>query len=203
VTQFNPSETFVRADSVVADIDVKQRLIDLIAVPWDQEAEVPWRGEIWHEVFRRGSFDGLEDHVGRIRVNREHVVGDTVGKLVFADPSAKSGLMTRSKIAKTLRGDETLTLAEEGMISPSIGYRIKSPADIRLDRRIRLREVIRAFLDHVSLVEAPAFAGAQVLAVREDQSGLAVGVPPETQALDEAWSHPAYVQALERLTHQH
>jgi HK97 family phage prohead protease len=200
VTQFNPSETFVRHDSVLADIDVKQRLIDLIAVPWDQEAEVPWRGEIWHEVFRRGSFDGLEEHVGRVRVNREHVKGDTVGKLVFADPQAESGLITRSKIAKTFRGDETLALAEEDMLSPSVGYRIKQPVDIYLNHRLRMREIKRAFLDHLSLVEAPAYAGAQVLAVREEQAGLTEDPPPETRALDEAWNHPAYLRTLERLT---
>jgi HK97 family phage prohead protease len=189
---------FERYDAVLAEVDVKQRLIDLIAVPWDEEAEVPWRGEIWHEVFRRGAFDGLEDHVGRVRVNREHVRGDTVGKLVFADPKAQPGLIARTKIAKTLRGDDTLALAEDDMISGSVGYRIKKPEDLKLTHRTRMREVLRAFLDHLSLVEAPAFAGAQVLAVREEESGL-VDPPPQAQALDEAWNHPAYQRALERL----
>jgi phage head maturation protease len=200
VTLFNPGEVFERYDAVLADIDVKQRLIDLIAVPWDEEADVPWRGEIWHEVFRRGAFDGLEDHVGRVRVNREHMIGDTVGKLVFADPKASPGLITRTKIAKTLRGDDTLGLAVDGAISGSVGYRIKDPDDLRLTPRTRMREVLRAFLDHLSLVESPAFAGAQVLAVREDQSGSVAEVPPYRQALDEAWNDPAYVQALDRLS---
>jgi hypothetical protein len=75
------NEIFVRNDASLADVDVKQRIIDLIAVPWDQEATVPWHGEMWREVFRRGAFDGIEDHAGRIRVNREHVRGDTVGNL--------------------------------------------------------------------------------------------------------------------------
>ncbi len=197
----DPAETFVRNDSVLADIDMKQRLIDLIAVPWDQEAEVPWRGEVWREVFRRGAFDGLEDSVGRVRVNREHVMGNTVGKLVFVDSQAEAGLIARAKIAMTDRGDETLALAAEDMISPSVGYRIKAPDDIRVMRRTRLREVLRAFLDHLSLVEAPAFAGAQVLAVRADQSGPAAEASPQAQILDEAWADPAYLRALERLNH--
>lgn len=200
MTQFNSGETFLRSDSVVADVNVKQRLIDVIAVPWDQEAEIPWRGEVWNEVFRRGAFDGLEDHVGRVRVNREHVVGNTVGKLVFADPQASPGLITRSLIARTTRGDETLALAEDDMISGSVGYRIKDPKDLRLDRRTRLREVLRAFLDHLSLVESPAFAGAQVLAVRAEQAGPVESPPPEAQVIDEAFAHPAYVQALARLS---
>lgn len=200
---FNPSEIFIRSDSVVADINVKQRLIDLIAVPWDQETEVPWRNEIWNEVFRRGAFDGLADHAGRVIVTRDHTEtgrGDLVGKLVQVDPQYQDGLFTRAKIGRTLLGDETLALAEDDMLSPSVGYRTKQIDDVRVDRRLRLREVVRAFLDHVSLVPVAAFAGAQVLAVREDQSGLAVGPPPpQARAIDKAFSDPAYLRALERL----
>lgn len=200
MSQFDPSETYVRSDAVLEDIDVRQRLITVLAVPWDQEAEVPWRNEIWREVFRRGAFDGLEDHVGRVRVNREHVKGKTVGKVVFADPQAADGLILRSKIASTPRGDETLALADEDMISASVGYRIKDSADLRLERRTRMREVLRAFLDHLGMVESPAFAGAQVLAVREDQPSSTVEPPPEALVIDEAYAHPAYVAALERLS---
>jgi HK97 family phage prohead protease len=168
-------------------VDRKQRLIDVIAVPWDQETEVPWRGELWREVFRRGAFDGIEPHAGRIRVNREHVRGDTVGKVVQFDTTADAGLLARVKVASTPRGDETLALAEEDMISASVGYRVKDAGDVRLNKRTRVREVLRACLDHLGLVESPAYVGAQVLAVREDQSGLAVvGTPlPETPSLDE------------------
>ncbi len=204
MTQFNPSETFVRSDSVVADINVKQRLIDLVAVPWDQETEVPWLGEVWNEVFRRGAFDGLADHAGRVIVTRDHTPGDPgplVGKLVQVDPQHKDGLFTRAKIGRTLLGDETLALAEDDMLSPSVGYRIKQVDDVRVDRRIRLREVVRAFLDHVSLVPQPAFAGAHVLAVREDQSGAVVDLPPrQARVIDEMFQDPAYLRALERLS---
>lgn len=192
------SEVFHRNDVVLADVDTRQRLITTLNLRWDEENEVPWRGEIWNEVFRRGAWDGLEDHVGRVRVNREHVIGDTVGKLVFADPKADEGLVTRAKIVKSPRGDETLALAEEDAISPSVGYRIKDPADINLNRRTKLREIMRAFLDHLSLVEAPAFAGATVLEVREKNEDDS---PPPvfSRTLDEAWSDPDYLWALDRL----
>lgn len=192
------SETFLRHDAAIADVDVKLRLIDLIAVPWDQEAEVVWRDEYWHEVFRRGAFDGLEDHVGRVRVNREHVIGNTVGKLVWADPQAEQGLITRTKIANTVNGDDTLGLAEDGAISGSVGYRINNPDDVNLHRRIKLREVMRAFLDHLSLVESPAFEGAQILAVR-DKSEDTPEPPSFARTLDEAWANPEYLRAVERL----
>lgn len=204
MTQVNPFEVFIRDDAVsMTDVDVKQRLIDLIVVPWNQETEVPWRGQVWREVFRRGAFDGLADHAGRVLVTRDHREdsrGEPVGKLVHVDPQHSDGLFARAKIGRTALGDETLSLAEEDILLPSVGYRIKSAADVNLDRRIRLREVVRAFLDHVSLVPYPAYAGAQVLAVREEQPGLAEGSPPQAQAIDEMFAHPAYLAALERLS---
>jgi phage head maturation protease len=195
------NEIFLRNDASLADVDVKQRIIDLIAVPWNQVAMVPWRGEMWAEMFRRGAFDGLEDHAGRIRVNRQHIEGDTVGKVIELEPSAGVGMLGRVRIAKTLRGDETLQLAEEDMLSPSIGYYVKLPSDVNVDKRNKTREVMRAFLQHLSLVETPAYEGAQVLAVREAPSGLTVAETPlpATPALDAAMHDPVLVWARERL----
>lgn len=200
MTQFNRYEVFARHDAVIGDVNVKKGLIDLIAVPWDQFADVPWRGEMWREVFRRGAFDGLENHVDRVRVNREHVKGDTVGKLVFADPKSEAGLVVRAQTFSTERGRETAILADEDGVSPSVGYRINKLEDLRLERRTHLREVLRAILDHLSLVESPAFAGAQVLAVHSEQSPQVDEEPPSfTKALNEAYAEPAYLRALERL----
>jgi hypothetical protein len=70
-----------------------------------------------------------------------------------------------------------------------------------VNKRIKLREVLRAFLDHLALVESPAYAGAQVLAVREAPSGLAVAeIPlPETPVLDEVLNDPLLAWAADRL----
>ena len=47
---------------------------------------------------------------------------DTVGKLVWADPQAEAGLITRTKIVETRNGATTLSaLAEEDAISGSVG----------------------------------------------------------------------------------
>lgn len=194
-------EIFTRNDASLSDVDIKQRIIDIVAVPWDQEATVQWYGEAWREVFRRGAFDGIEDHAGRIRVNREHVRGDTVGSVVRLEPGADIGMLARIKVPKTLRGDETLQLAEEDMISASIGYFVKKPSDVVVNKRTKLREVTRAFLDHLALVESPAYAGAQVLAVREAPSGLSVVETPlpSTPALDEVMNDPLLAWAAERL----
>jgi HK97 family phage prohead protease len=180
-------EILQRSDATLKDVDYKQRLITVIAVPWEQEGDVLWRGELWKETHSRGAYDGLEDHAGRIRVNREHTKGDTVGKMVQIETQDPVGLLTRVRIAKTLRGDETLALADEDMIGASIGYRIKKPSDVVINRQRMSRRVNRAFLDHLSFVESPTFEGARVLAVRAEPSGLTVvetPLPP-TPNLDE------------------
>ena len=174
--------------STLQDVNKKLRLIDLIAVPWEQEADVVWRGEVWHESFDRHAFDGIQDHAGRVAVNREHTKGDTIGRVVNFDPAHDNGLFARVKVAATHRGDETLALAEEGMAFPSVGFRVKGFGDMKIDKRAKVRRIMKGFLDHLSMVEDPAYVGAEVLAVRAGQSGLVVVEQPplpETPALDD------------------
>jgi phage head maturation protease len=187
--------------STLQDVNKKQRLVDLIAVPYDQEADVFWRGEIWHESHDRHAYDGLEAHAGRVQANREHVKGNTVGRLVAADPSHQDGLLARVKIYSTPLGDETLTLADEGGAFPSVGFRVNGFADQRIDKRSRTRRILRAFLDHLAFVEDPAYVGAEVLAVRAGQSGLAVAEKPlpDTPLLDEALNDPTLAWAAQHL----
>ncbi len=193
-------EILVRNDSVIADVNKRQRLIDLIVVPWNQEAEVPWRGEMWRETFERGAFDGIEDHAGRVRVNREHNKGDTVGRAVSLDPQAAEGLIGRLKTANTPRGYDTLELAADDMLSASGGFYTKTTTDYQLNRRQMTRRVVRAFLDHIALVESPAYVGARVLAVREDQSGLTIAETPfpPTPMLDDFQNDEIFTWARQR-----
>jgi hypothetical protein len=189
-------------NATLQDVNKKLRLVDVIAVPWDEESDkVFWRGEQWKETFDRHAFDGVEDHAGRIQVNREHVKGDTVGRVIKMDPSHPDGLFTRVKMYSTPRGEETLTLADEGGAFPSVGYRVKSFNDMRLNKRTRSRRILRAFMDHLAFVEDPAFVGAEVLAVRAGQHGLSVAERPlpETPALDEAMSDDLLAWAASRL----
>ena len=197
------SEILIRNDGVFTDVERKQRLIDLIAVPWDSPAEVFWRGDVWTETFHRGSFDGIEARAGQVRVNREHVKGNTVGKIIEFDPAHADGLFARVKVVKGAKGDELLDLAEDDMISPSVGYRASKPSDVLLDKPARLRKVLNAFLDHLGMVEDPAFKGARVLAVRGEPSELSVvdeGPLPPTPVLDEFLNDPVLKWARGRVT---
>jgi hypothetical protein len=186
--------------STISDVNVRQRIIEIIAVPYDQEADISWHGEIWHESFDRHAFDGVEPSAGRVQVNREHVKGDTVGKIIGADPSHKDGLFARVKIYSTPRGEETLTLADEGGAFPSIGFRLHRFSDQVLNKRMMTRRINRAYWDHQAFVEDPAYVGAGVLAVRAGQSGLLVADAPlpETPNLDEWLNDPTLAWASKR-----
>lgn len=194
------SEILLRNDGKLAGVDRVRRTIDLIAVPWDQPAEVFWRGDIWTETFERGAFDGIESRSDSIRVNREHVKGNTVGKIIEFDPRNDEGLWARVKIVKGSKGDEVLDLAEDDMISPSVGYRAQKPSDVRLDKQARHRSVLNAFLDHLGMVEDPAFKGAQVLAVHRNspESPAADGPLVATPLLDEFMNDPVLAWARGR-----
>ncbi|MFE3441653.1 HK97 family phage prohead protease [Nocardia sp. NPDC059180] len=150
-------------------VDIAQRILTVIAVPYGQFAQVPHEGEVWREVFEPGAFAGLDDTEPSVRVNRDHDKTRTVGKVVRFDPRDRRGLIADIRIAETPLGDETLQLAAEDMLSVSIGFRISS-AGIRFDRRNKIRRVNRAQLDHIALVESPAYDGAKVLSVRNGPS---------------------------------
>jgi len=181
-----PTGEILNRAAVVQDVDARQRLIDVLAVPWNEPGQVFWRGEVWTEIFHRGAFDGVQERAGRIRVNREHTKGATVGKIVALDPQAQDGLTAQVKIVKSPAGDEIMALADEDATSVSIGYRANKPSDIHLNKRTRTRDVFSAFLDHLSFVEDPTWDSAQVISVREGPNGLAVadGPLPPTPALD-------------------
>jgi HK97 family phage prohead protease len=194
------SEILTRSDGILADIDFKHRLIDVIAVPWEKEARVFWRGDFWTEVFERGAFNGVESRAGQVRVNREHRKGDTVGKVVEFDPAHEDGLFVRVRIVKGPKGDEVLYLAEEDMVSASIGYRANKGSDVLLDKENMTRRVRNAFLDHLGMVEDPAFKESRVLAVREDEAAgvVADGPLPATPVLDEMLKDPILREVMQR-----
>lgn len=182
-------EILTRSDAyVLDDVNFKDRIIDVIAVPWDQEAEVRWRGEVWRESFDQHAFDEAVRNSVRVPVNREHSRGDTVGRIVKMDSSDPRGLLASVKIARTPRGDDTLQLASENMLGGSVGYFVKKPSDVILNRRSMLRRVVRAFMEHFSMVESPAFVGAETVAVHDGLTAHpAAGEQPLITPSLDAW----------------
>lgn len=176
--------------ATVADVNFAERIAELIVVPYEEEALVEYRGELWEESFMRGAFDGVETRPEQmqVRANRNHDKTKTVGKAVRHWPSREEGLISEIRIAPTDLGDETLALLNEDMLSASAGFGVRGSDQILKPPKRRIK---RAFLDHIAFVESPAYVGARVLAVREDgDQPNAADLPPlHTPNLDEvlAW----------------
>lgn len=157
--------------AVVDNIDQQQRIITLLAVPYEEPGPVMYRGQIWKEVFTRGAFDGIDKRPNRIKVTRDHDDKRVVGKAINFWPRDTRGLRSEVKISKTDLGDETLALAEDSVLDVSIGY--AAPADVghtTFDRRNMVRRINKAYLDHVSFVAYPTWEGATVLSVRSNDA---------------------------------
>ena len=186
----------------VDNVDFGQRIVTVIAVPYEQPAEIVYRQEVWNEVFTRTAFNGLETRQGRIPVNREHNTEALVGKVVESQPYHEDGLLTEIRISRTERGDETLELLSDDILSASAGFMVKDPRrDQILNRSDMTRRINRAFLDHVALVGVPAYEGAKVLALRNsDDSPEAQLSPLSTPRIDEYYSDPIFQWANSRLS---
>jgi phage head maturation protease len=187
MTDETPRAPIELREAVIAGVNFAQRIAEIIVVPYNEEATVEYRNEMWKESFLPGSFDGIEKRPNRIRANRGHDKNRTVGKAINFFPSRIDGLVGEVRVAATDLGDETLTLLEEDMLSVSAGFGVRGSDQI-LDRPFR--RIKRAFLDHIAFVESPAYAGARVLAVRDEDEVDAARLPQlVTPNLDEvlAW----------------
>jgi HK97 family phage prohead protease len=154
--------------AALVDVNQRQRIIDVIAVPWNRDSTepVPFGGLMVRERFLPGAFDEQAASPNRVSVNMSHDRAAVVGKVIDIDTRHSQGLHASMKIADIPAGDDALALANEDILSPSIGYYTKTPSDYALNRRLGTVHIRRAFLDHISLVGVPAYADARVLAVR-------------------------------------
>lgn len=176
-----------RSSNVVGVTDVKQRIIEVIATPYEQPARVEYRGELWNEIFERGAWAGLEKRPNRVRANRDHDRMRTVGRVINFWPNREEGLVAAVKIANTTLGDDTLGLAEDDCLSASVGFAVMGSKQ-QLDRHTMTRRIKLAYMDHLSFVPDPAYEGASVLSVRH--AGAASDLKPlVTPEMDEfkAW----------------
>jgi phage head maturation protease len=172
----------IRTAPQVKDVDFVERIIDVVAVPYDEEAVVEYNGRMVVESVSPKAFDGIETRNTQVPANRDHDPGRTFGKVIawHNDPHA---LLGRIYASDTPLGNESLRLAADGVLKASIGMLIR-----RSDQVLRgdTRRVNRAFVDHVALAPNPAYLGAGVLAVRQESGLLAAEEAPRpTPNLDE------------------
>lgn len=153
----------------VVGVNFAERTVELVVVPYEEEALIEYRGELWQETFLRGAFEGIESRTDRIPANRDHDHTRLTGRAIALHPSRIEGLVGEVRMADTPLGNETLELANDDMVSGSAGFGVRGSDQI-LDRPYR--RIKRAFLDHIAFVAAPAYQGARVLAVRDEGERL-------------------------------
>lgn len=195
-----PSSPIEYRNATVAAVDFAQRLVTAVASPYEERAKVIYRGEVWDEVFSRGAYDGIEKRPNRVRVNREHDRSRTVGKAIHFWPQREEGLVTELRVAQTSLGDETLALAADDCLSLSVGF-APMVGGQQLDVRSKTRRITKAFLDHIAFVESPAYVGAAVLSVRDDDD-LSEAEPFRTPYMDEFTQDEILQWASKRLNRQ-
>jgi HK97 family phage prohead protease len=155
-------------------VNYAKRLVELVVLPYETETVVEHRGRMVREVISRGAFDGIERRANRVRVNRDHDVTRTVGRALSFYPSRDEGLVAELRIAQTELGDETLALADEGILDASAGFMPMPDGETWPDRN--LRRVEKAWLAHIAMTPDPAYETARVLSVRSQAPTGAVVV---------------------------
>lgn len=200
-----PEPIWVRS-AAVGDVNHSDRIITTIVVPYDQPATIAGgfgygrTGELWEETVCRGAFDGVESAPHRVRANRDHDKTKPVGKAVQFWPNHPEGLVGEIRCAKTPLGDETLELADEGVLSASMGFGVR-PGGMDLNRLTRTCRIRSAYLDHLAFVMNPAYQGAEVLSVREARALAAEPVArAATPHIDQFIGDPIFAWANQRLS---
>jgi phage head maturation protease len=167
-------------EAQLVDVSFPERTIELIVLPYEKPALVPWERRMVKETIARGAFDGIERRANRIRVNRDHELQRTVGRAFAIHPSREEGLVADVRIAKTELGDETLELAADGCLDASAGFLPMAGGLKWLTRSAYV--ITKGWLGHIALTPEPAH-DTRVLAVRAAAAGDEQ--PSATPNLDE------------------
>jgi HK97 family phage prohead protease len=166
-----------------ATVEVRhaQRIIELIAVPYNETTRVLRRDRWVTESVDPQAFHGLRGE--RLTVNRAHDPENPLGFVSAFHPNDPRGLRAELKISNTTAGTDVLELAADGLLSSSIGFQ---PLGEEWSTDRTTVKVTRAKLVHIALTGDPAYKGAKVLAVRTDD-GPPVRVPTPNRDRIRLW----------------
>lgn len=178
------------------------RTIDAKLVPYNTPATVrDADGPAYREMFLPGAFERQTSAPDRVKVlmNFEHEqgIGGVVGRGISLTDD-ETGLHGTFRMLDTQDADKALELVHAGVLG---GLSIEfAPKTSRTVQGVTQR--IRAHLDKVSLCRSPAYADAQVVAVREEPPVPAETLPgPSAEILDRLAAHgvtPILVRAVTR-----
>jgi HK97 family phage prohead protease/HK97 family phage major capsid protein len=150
------SEMEVRSFEV--RLEPETREVVGIAVPYNQVADIG----SYQEKFAPGAIRSVED----VKLFWQH--SEPIGK-ILEGRDTEAGFEIRAMISDTPRGQEAYTLLQDGVINKfSVGF---MPLEQTRDGSLVTRTLVD--LKEVSLVSFPAFAGASVSEVRQEEITVA------------------------------
>jgi HK97 family phage prohead protease len=160
--------------ATVAALEVDQRLVELMAVPYGVETRL---AASLVESFQARAFANAGKDPGRVKLWAGHstVGGQPVGWAESVEDRSE-GVFVRMRVSHTAAGDDLLTLARDGVLDEASVEFQPIPADMLVTRRgddtvVRHK---RARLLGVALVPHGAYGrGATVLSVRDEASAKA------------------------------
>lgn len=168
----NPTEQ--RQDLVVreftaADLEVEGRTVDVRLVPFGEVARVadPPDFRVYREEWVQGVFDHQLSAANRIHAKYGHSesVLDVVGHGITLRAEPDDGYHVSTKIHETVQGDTVLELLRDGGL-PCVSLEAMSRKAYRTAAGVVQR--VKADLTGFAFCRQGAFAGARVLAIREE-----------------------------------
>ena len=174
--QADDSERTAIAPGVLEVRSASRREIMARIVPWGVVVDT-MQGP---EVFMPGAFDGTDPGSVVLRMEHENPAAGRGLSLEQRSDGAYMGF----RVSATARGDEILTLAQDGVTrGVSVGF-MELPGGTRIEtragRRVRVHE--RVALREVSTTWRPTYADAVVQFTRSQPEGGIAPVPPEDTA---------------------
>jgi phage head maturation protease len=184
------TETPERASLVrefeAADLEVKGRTVDVRLIPFGEVARVadPPSWEPYDEEWLPGVFDHQLNAANRVHAKYGHSesVVDVVGHGLTLRSAPGDGYHISTKIHQTLQGETALELLRDGAL-PCVSLEAQPVRSIRSATGVVQR--VKAHLSAFAFCRQGAFAGAQVLAIRQapdvilDEELLPVDLDPE------------------------
>lgn len=171
----------------VGEVSFPERTIDVIVIPYETPTIIESGRHTFEEIVSRGAFGNVQQRAGgRIKVFRDHEYRQPVGYVKTLYPNRDEGLLAKLLISRTDDGEETLVLADDGVLDASAGFGLLRDKDGHVKHGAAVwetrnrRRLNHLWLDHVALVPDPAYPTANVLAVRaaERPSAAADGRGP-------------------------
>jgi HK97 family phage prohead protease/HK97 family phage major capsid protein len=154
--------------------NLEERTITGLAVPYNQDANI---GGVYNERFAPGAIDSIEDV--KLFYGHETPIG-----VVTDGRETDGGYEITAKVSETTLGNDVLTLMRDGALNKfSVGF---VPVSQEQDGSTITRTKVS--LKEVSVVPFPAYAGASITEVRDEEREIVQPAAPTPTPIKESES---------------